>query len=157
MQVRFWGVRGSTPTPQKENMRYGGNTSCVEVRTASDEILILDGGTGIRLLGQKLDEEFKGRPIHGHIFLSHFHLDHIQGIPFFRPLYDSRNHFTFYYAERNEPVVDAVAGIMATPYFPVDMSNLPSARTHVSLAEGRIALATAQVDIRPLNHPQGSF
>lgn len=159
MHVRFWGVRGSTPTPQMENMRYGGNTSCIELRTASDEVLILDGGTGIRLLGKKLEDEFAGRPIRAHIFFSHFHLDHIQGIPFFGPLYNPKNHFTFYFAERLDAklMIDAVAGIMASPYFPVDMSNLPCGRNYVSLSEGRLKVADATIDVLPLNHPQGSF
>ena len=74
MRVRFWGVRGSTPTPQKENMGYGGNTSCVEIRSATNEILILDGGTGLRLLGKSLEQEFAGQAIRAHIFFSHFPL-----------------------------------------------------------------------------------
>jgi len=142
-----------------ENMRYGGNTSCIELRTDSPEVLILDGGTGIRLLGKKLEKEFSGRPIKGHIFFSHFHLDHIQGIPFFGPLYNSKNHFTFYFSKRQDAqlVLDAVSGIMASPYFPVDMSNLPCVRDYVSLAEGRLNVAGASIDVLPLNHPQGSF
>jgi len=159
MLARFWGVRGSTPTPQRENMRYGGNTSCIELRTDSAEVLILDGGTGIRLLGKKLEEEFGGRPIKGHIFFSHFHLDHIQGIPFFGPLYNPKNHFTFYFADRHDAqlVLDAISGIMASPYFPVDMSNLPCGRDYISLAEGRLNVANTTIDVLPLNHPQGSF
>jgi phosphoribosyl 1,2-cyclic phosphodiesterase len=159
MHARFWGVRGSTPTPQKENMRFGGNTSCVEVRTDSDEVIILDGGTGIRLLGAKLEKEFGGKPITAHIFFSHFHLDHIQGIPFFSPLYNPRNHFTFYFAERRDAqlMLDAVAGIMGSPYFPVDMSNLPCKRDYVLLVEGRLNVANMSIDVLSLNHPQGSY
>ena len=159
MRVRFWGVRGSTPTPQKENMGYGGNTSCVEIRTESGEILILDGGTGLRLLGNSLEREFNGSPIKAHLFFSHFHLDHIQGIPFFRPLYRSGNHFTFYFAGRNSaaPTMDALAGMMANPYFPVDMSNLPCSRNYVDLMEGTFSIADTKVQVMPLNHPQGCF
>ena len=80
MRVRFWGVRGSTPTPQKENMGYGGNTSCIEIRTDSNQLLIFDGGTGIRNLGNELVHEFGDKPISAHIFFSHFHLDHISGL-----------------------------------------------------------------------------
>src|SRR5437867_12239949 len=98
MRVRFWGVRGSTPTPQKENMEYGGNTSCIEIRTDTNQILIFDGGTGIRNLGNELQQEHGDKPISAHIFFSHFHLDHIQAVPFFRPLYSPRNQFTFYSA-----------------------------------------------------------
>ena len=157
MRVRFWGVRGSTPTPQKENMGYGGNTSCTEVRTDSNEILIFDGGTGIRLLGKQLEQEFDGKPIRAHIFFSHFHLDHIQGVPFFRPLYDARNHFTFYFAGRHDAnlVMDALAGMMANPYFPVDMSRLPCSRDYVDLVEGTFGVADTKILVLPLNHPQG--
>src|ERR1041384_2644395 len=118
MRVRFWGVRGSTPTPQRENMGFGGNTSCIEIRTDTDQILVFDGGTGLRLLGNELEKEHVEKPISAHIFLRHFLLDHIQGVPFFRPLYNARNHFTFYFAgRRNENLVmDALAGMMATPY-----------------------------------------
>jgi phosphoribosyl 1,2-cyclic phosphodiesterase len=159
MRVRFWGVRGSTPTPQKENMGFGGNTSCTEVRTSGNEILIFDGGTGIRLLGKQLEQEFCGKPIRAHIFFSHFHLDHIQGVPFFRPLYDARNHFTFYFAGRHDAnlVMDALAGMMANPYFPVDMSRLPCSRDYVDLAEGTFRVADTKILVLPLNHPQGCF
>jgi phosphoribosyl 1,2-cyclic phosphodiesterase len=83
MLIKFWGVRGSTPTPQPENMRYGGNTSCVEVRFG-EQIYIFDCGTGFRVLGQQLQSEFGERPFCAHVFVSHFHWDHIQGMPFFR-------------------------------------------------------------------------
>jgi phosphoribosyl 1,2-cyclic phosphodiesterase len=157
MRVRFWGVRGSTPTPLKENMGVGGNTSCTEIRTGDNEILIFDGGTGIRLLGKELEQEFGDRPIRAHIFFSHFHLDHIQGIPFFRPLYNANNHFTFYFGGRKEAnlVVDALAGMMANPYFPVDMSKLPCSREYVDLVEGTFDAANAKILVLPLNHPQG--
>lgn len=157
MRVRFWGVRGSTPTPQKENMAYGGNTSCIEIRTDSGEILIFDGGTGIRLLGNELQREFGQKTIRAHIFFSHFHLDHIQGVPFFRPLYNPDNHFTFYFAGRRDAnlVMDALAGMMANPYFPVDMSKLPCSREYVDLVEGTFTVADTKILVLPLNHPQG--
>lgn len=159
MRVRFWGVRGSTPTPQKENMNFGGNTSCIEVRTDNNDILIFDGGTGIRLLGKELEEEFGSKPIRAHIFFSHFHLDHIQGVPFFKPLYNPKNHFTFYFAGRRDAnlVMDALAGMMANPYFPVDMSNLPCQREYVDLVEGTFTVSDTRILVLPLNHPQGCF
>ena len=157
MRVRFWGVRGSTPTPQKDNLVYGGNTSCVEVRTDGNEILIFDGGTGIRLLGNALEQEFNGTGIRAHVFFSHFHIDHIQGLPFFTPLYSPSNHFTFYFAGRQDAnlVMDALAGIMANPYFPVDMSRLPCVRDYIDLVEGTFRVADAKILVKKLNHPQG--
>src|SRR5205807_6401457 len=86
MLVRFWGVRGSTPTPQPENMRYGGNTSCVEVRI-NEHLYVFDCGTGFRILGKHLIGS-ADPALAAHIFISHFHWDHIHGIPFFRPLYE---------------------------------------------------------------------
>jgi phosphoribosyl 1,2-cyclic phosphodiesterase len=138
-------------------MGYGGNTSCTEIRTDGNEILIFDGGTGIRLLGKELEKEFGSKPIRAHIFFSHFHLDHIQGIPFFRPLYNPKNHFTFYFAGRRDAnlVMDALAGMMANPYFPVDMSKLPCSREYVDLIEGTFTVADTRILVLPLNHPQG--
>jgi len=138
-------------------MGYGGNTSCIEVRTDSNQILVFDGGTGIRLLGDALEREFAGAPINAHILFSHFHLDHIQGIPFFRPLYDARNHFTFYFAGRREAnlVMDALRGMMANPYFPVDMSHLPCSLDYVDVLEGTFDVADTRILVLPLNHPQG--
>ena len=94
MLVRFWGVRGSTPTPQPENMRYGGNTSCVEVRI-NEHLYVFDCGTGFRILGKHLIGSAEPA-LAAHIFISHFHWDHIQGIPFFAPLYGAANTVTFH-------------------------------------------------------------
>src|SRR6478672_11964182 len=86
MQITFWGVRGSYPVPGAATVRYGGQTSCVESRTASGECLIVDAGTGMRALGNKLLREAQA-PMHHHVLLSHVHWDHIQGLPFFSPAY----------------------------------------------------------------------
>jgi phosphoribosyl 1,2-cyclic phosphodiesterase len=94
MLIRFWGVRGSTPTPQVENLRYGGNTSCVEVRI-DGQVYIFDCGTGFRNLGKQLSREHGKDPIRAHVFISHFHWDHIQGIPFFTPLYENPENYFF--------------------------------------------------------------
>ena len=112
MRIKFWGVRGSTPTPQPENMRYGGNTSCVEVRFG-DRIYIFDCGTGFRVLGQQLQSEFGEKPFSAHVFVSHFHWDHIQGMPFFRPLYaNAENRFLFQCSTRTRsPSTATVAPI----------------------------------------------
>ena len=91
--LTFWGTRGSIPSPGRDKSKYGGNTSCVEVQLPNNHLLILDGGTGIRELGNSLLSR-KGK-IRANIFLSHYHWDHIQGLPFFAPAYQSGNMLTF--------------------------------------------------------------
>ena len=155
MHIKFWGVRGSTPTPQMENMRYGGNTSCVEVRIGS-QIYILDCGTGLRNLGKQLSCEFSGQPLYAHVFLSHFHWDHIQGIPFFSPLYDSpENYLYFHSSSRTRGLQGALEQQMAEPYFPVEMNEMAAHRNFYDIEEGRIGFDDCTVETKWLNHPQG--
>jgi phosphoribosyl 1,2-cyclic phosphodiesterase len=155
MHVKFWGVRGSTPTPQLENMRYGGNTSCVEVRV-NGHIYVFDCGTGFRNLGKQLTQEFAGKPLYAHIFISHFHWDHIQGIPFFSPLYDSpENYFFFHSSSRTRGLQRALEEQMADPYFPVDMTEMAGHRHFYDIEEDRIAFDDCVIQSRWLNHPQG--
>ncbi len=155
MHVKFWGVRGSTPTPQLENMRYGGNTSCVEVRL-NGQTYIFDCGTGFRNLGKHLTQHSSGAPIHAHIFLSHFHWDHIQGIPFFAPLYDSaENHFLFHSSSRTRGLQRALEEQMADPYFPVNMTEMAAHRHFYDIEEGRVPFDDCVIQSKWLNHPQG--
>ena len=156
MKIKFWGVRGSTPTPEHRNGRYGGNTPCVEVRLANDTLIILDCGSGLRPLGKSLLREFGERPIRGYVFLTHFHWDHIQGIPFFQPLYESGNIFAFHAVKRGEQELKgALEGQITTPYFPVDMSVLQSTRTFYDRDYSPINVEGAVISAAPMNHPQG--
>jgi len=155
MQIKFWGVRGSTPTPQPENLRYGGNTSCVEVRIG-DRLYIFDCGTGFRILGKQLVSEFDGRPFHAHIFLSHFHWDHIQGIPFFWPLYNNKeNQFFFHSSNRARKLQTALEDQMSDPYFPVNMNEMKARRNFYDIEEGKLAFDNCVIQSKWLNHPQG--
>jgi phosphoribosyl 1,2-cyclic phosphodiesterase len=158
MRVRFWGVRGSTPTPQAENMRYGGNTSCVEVRVG-EQLYIFDCGTGFRVLGQQLRDEFgeKKLPLSAHVFVSHFHWDHIQGIPFFRPLYDrADSQFLFHCSSRTRSLKQVMDEQMASPYFPVNLSQMQAQQRFYDIDIGRLNLEDGvQIQTSWLNHPQG--
>ena len=117
MRIKFWGVRGSTPTPQPDNLRYGGNTSCVEVRLG-DNLYVFDCGTGLRSLGQQLQRDSQGKAVRAHIFVSHFHWDHIQGIPFFGPLYDNpENCFSFHSSSRSRTLKRVMEEQMAARIF----------------------------------------
>jgi len=155
MLVRFWGVRGSTPTPQSENLRYGGNTSCVEVRI-NGQIYILDCGTGFRNLGKQLQQEHNGNPLCAHIFLSHFHWDHIQGIPFFAPLYTHpTSKFFFHSSNRTRGLQRALEEQMSDPYFPVNMNEMAAHRQFFNIEEGKLEFDDCTVQTMWLNHPQG--
>ena len=153
--VRFWGVRGSTPTPQAENLRYGGNTSCVEVRVG-EHVYAFDCGTGFRNFGKHLQCEFKDRPISAHVFISHFHWDHIQGIPFFAPLYENREScFNFHSSNRLYGLQRVIEDQMLAPYFPVDMTKMAAQRRFYDLGEDRVAFDHCMIQSKWLNHPQG--
>jgi phosphoribosyl 1,2-cyclic phosphodiesterase len=153
MMVRLWGVRGSTPTPELGNGRYGGNTACVELRLDNNTLIIIDCGSGIRALGKSLIREFAGRTIQAHIFLTHFHWDHIQGIPSFVPFYNKDNTFFFYSPLcRAAELRRVIEGMMRRPYFPVAMA---AKRHFLRLGKTPININGAAITSALLHHPQG--
>ncbi len=154
LEVEFWGVRGSVSTPGEATVRYGGNTSCVEVR-AGNTRLIFDGGTGIRPLGQKLLAE---TPIQAHLFFSHSHWDHIQGFPFFRPAFLPENCFHIYgsIAPNGATIQQRLSDQMLHPNFPVPM-QIMQANLQFHDVEPRDVIAIGDdgvtVETAMLNHP----
>jgi phosphoribosyl 1,2-cyclic phosphodiesterase len=149
--VRFWGVRGTIPTPGPETCRYGGNTACVEVR-AGGELLILDAGTGIRKLGQALSGS--GVPIHGTLLISHAHWDHIHGLPFFAPAMTAGNRFRVYGSAGCGPHMRSIlAGQMESPYFPLSLDDLPDTLEFHELQHDSIDIGRVKVRTLPLHHP----
>ena len=168
LALKFWGVRGSSPTPVIENLNYGGNTPCVEVRLPDNEVLILDGGTGIRNLGDSLIKEFEGQKLDLKVFLTHFHWDHIQGIPFFQPLYKEENKITFYSfpfpetgANRRLGAVkgleETLKGQMTDPYFPITLDFLPAQKEYIEIEAEPIKIGPVTIHPFYLNHPGSSF
>lgn len=150
--VRFWGTRGSIATPGPSTTKYGGNTSCTEVR-CGDQLLILDAGTGIRVLGQSLLGEFKQNPIKGHIFIGHTHWDHIQGFPFFAPAFNPVNEFSVYSLHGAEkPLEKVFRGQMDSDYFPVRLSDMRANLQFCEL-EADVHLGEIKVSYVFLNHP----
>ncbi len=138
MLVRFWGVRGSIPVPEKEKLQVGGNTSCVEVEVHDKLRLILDMGTGIRLLGKKIVQEIKaGIEKENIILLSHTHWDHLQGFPFFDPIFMPNVHILLYGPSKaNRKLERVLSGQMEYDYWPVKFSQLPSHLDFNELSEG---------------------
>jgi len=159
-KLRFWGVRGSTPTVDRATLRYGGNTPCLELTTPGGTRFILDCGTGLRMLSNRWTADAGASRIDAHIFVTHYHWDHIQGIPFFAPLYSPQNKFHFYSFRSDFLGRDSLKRVfeaqMALPYFPVDLSAMSAARDFTELAGGdRLTVGDTSVTACWLNHPQG--
>src|SRR5665213_944541 len=153
MKVRFWGTRGSIATPGPETVHFGGNTSCVEVTTASGNRLILDCGTGARALAVELTAQGK-KASNSNILFGHTHWDHIQGFPFFSPAFVKGNSVAIYGPEGSRvPLRDVLAGQMEFTYFPVDLNELPAAITYHELTEGIHTIGGARVPSRATSSP----
>src|SRR5687768_8293480 len=156
MNVRFWGVRGSLPVPGAKTERYGGNTSCVEVRSAAGTRIIVDAGTGIRKLGKELmHAEFEAGKGKAHILISHTHWDHIQGLPFFAPLYQAGNQLKIYARKRDDLRLRPVlAGQAEAPFFPVPFDEARAAVEVCELPDGhKFEIGDVKVTTAQLNHP----
>ncbi len=160
-KLSFWGVRGSTPTVDPATWRYGGNTPCLELIAPDATRFILDCGTGLRMLGNRWTNGGSGVGCpQAHIFVTHYHWDHIQGLPFFAPLYSEQNHFEFYSFRSKFLGPDSLRQVMETqmalPYFPVDFSTMNARRGFRELDNGdTFSIGENKVITRWLNHPQG--
>ena len=153
MRVRFWGTRGSIATPGPDTIRFGGNTSCVEVTTNDGGCFILDCGTGARALGGALLANRKG-PLSVTILLSHTHWDHIQGFPFFAPLFVPGSQITVCGPEGcARSLREVLAGQMEFTYFPVEISQLPASITFRELGEGAHEMGGVRILAQYLHHP----
>ena len=152
-RIKFWGTRGSIAVPGPETLRYGGNTACVELR-ADGEIIVLDAGSGIRPLGIALDREFQARPIRLALLITHAHWDHIQGFPFFKPAYDSKNEIRIFgFDGAGATFREIMTEPMKSPFFPITMREL-SARTDINkLNEMKFSLGKLDIHAAFVNHP----
>lgn len=154
MKVKMWGVRGSIPSPGPRTVRYGGNTTCIEVRSDDDSLIILDAGTGIFPLAQTL---LACLPVTANIFITHTHWDHIQGLPFFVPLYIPGNKVRIHGAydivamEGIQKVMDVQ---LQYSYFPIREAELKAGIEYETLTVGEaVAIGDAQVTPVLMNHP----
>jgi phosphoribosyl 1,2-cyclic phosphodiesterase/CheY-like chemotaxis protein len=153
MKVKFWGTRGSIPTPGKDTNKYGGNTSCVEVRAEDGTTVILDCGSGLRCLGEDMGKRNYKEPLHAHILITHFHWDHIQGIPFFAPFSKATTEWDIYAPKGVEiSLEEALAGQMQSIYFPLKLSDFTSKIRYHQLVKGEFTIGSIKVKTHYLNH-----
>jgi phosphoribosyl 1,2-cyclic phosphodiesterase len=155
MTVRFWGTRGSIPTPGRRTEKYGGNTTCLEVRSG-DTLIVLDAGSGIRELGESWTREFPG-PIRASLLLTHLHWDHIQGFPFFAPAYQPGNSLAIYGEERaSGGIRELLGGQMQGDYFPTPLSAM-RAKLDFHATAPEFTVGGLRVRSCKLPHPGGSL
>lgn len=155
--VRFWGVRGSIATTGADTLRYGGNTTCLEMR-CGPHLLIFDAGTGIRLLGDALEAE--GEPVTADLFFTHTHIDHVVGFPFFSPFHDKRSRISLWEGHLGpQMTLGGVLGtLMAAPLFPVPLRGLERCMDYRKFTAGQVLEPRPGLTVRtcPLNHPNGA-
>jgi len=159
-KLSFWGVRGSTPTVDPATWRYGGNTPCLELIAPDGTQFILDCGTGLRMLGGRWSSPNVNPVAETHIFVTHYHWDHIQGMPFFAPMYSENNEFHFYSFRSKFLGRDSLRQVfeaqMAMPYFPIDLSAMNAKRKFKEVAGGEsFRVGENKISAKWLNHPQG--
>ena len=156
IKVKFWGVRGSIPTPGIKYVKYGGNTSCVELLLPDEQLFIFDAGTGIRELGNSFCNREK--QLKAHIFLSHFHWDHIQGLPFFMPSYIKGNEIVILGMETQEVKLDKIlSNQMESIYSPVKLQSLSADIKFHVLSEGNAVIDGVNIATVFINHPGQSM
>lgn len=158
MKVKFWGTRGSIAAPGPKTVKYGGNTTCIEVRGPEGELVILDAGTGIRELGMELA---RNMPLECYLLVTHTHWDHINGLPFFVPLFVPGNRIVIY----GPPDPITMSGVervlssqMAYPHFPVRVAELKSDIVYETVKEGgELEIGSLKISATVMNHPALTF
>jgi phosphoribosyl 1,2-cyclic phosphodiesterase len=151
MLIKCWGSRGSIPVSGVEYIKYGGDTTCLEIRTKSDDIIIVDAGTGIRRLGNSLMD--KNRYKYSLLF-THSHWDHLMGFPFFKPLYEKEAEFKMYRCPFHSKFVETILSrIMTPPSFPVRYSEISAKIEYVETSTGAFDIGSVTITPIPISHP----
>lgn len=155
LKIQFWGVRGSIPTPEKDKLRVGGNTPCVALQYASEPPVIIDAGTGLRVLGVHLSSSLR-EPFRASILFSHFHWDHIQGLPFFPFLYSEKAELDLYAGVAVDALRATLEGQMMEPYFPVPFAAARARRQYRQVERHGCEIGSLRIRPVHLNHPGGA-
>jgi phosphoribosyl 1,2-cyclic phosphodiesterase len=156
--LRVWGARGTIPTPGADHARCGGNTACLAMRLGANEHVVLDCGSGLREFGRSLAEPGNGERRVFHVLLSHYHFDHLEGLPYFQPLYDPRSEIEFYgFEPEGRSVRETLENLIRPPYFPVALAGVPSRLRFLRAGPEPLRVGAVTASSLPLNHPDGSL
>jgi phosphoribosyl 1,2-cyclic phosphodiesterase len=151
MIIKCWGSRGSIPVSGVEYIKYGGDTTCLEIRTKSDDIIIVDAGTGIRRLGNRLMDENRYKY---NLLFTHSHWDHLMGFPFFKPLYEEKAEFRMYRCPFHSKFVETILSrIMTPPSFPVRYSEISAKMEYIAASTGAFEIGSVSITPIPISHP----
>jgi len=156
MRIKVWGCRGSIPSPGGDTSKYGGNTTCIEVRLGDGSLVVIDAGSGIRNLGREITRQ--GGPELIHLLLTHAHWDHLQGFPFFLPAYQKRFTLQVWGGPRSASALRSYLRQQLTPpFFPVKFSQLGARIRFPAKPSSQIAIGGARIRAIPLTHPDGGY
>jgi phosphoribosyl 1,2-cyclic phosphodiesterase len=151
-ELTVYGARGSIPAPSRDRLRYGGNTTCFGLSLGDDHVLLIDAGTGLAFAGDLLR---RGPTVYD-VLITHYHMDHLLGLQSFRPFFDPVNTFTFFGMVPEQGTIEgAIGGVFASPWFPVQLPDIPCGRHYVELDGSPFTVADVEVTTTPLRHPQG--
>ena len=155
MVITIWGSRGSIPVSGKDYIKYSGDTTCIELRTSKDEIIIIDAGSGIRRLGNKILKEGKKA---FYLIFTHFHWDHIIGFPFFKPLFYTSTRISIYGCPNNQRTLEeTLSNTITDPYFPVEYRDIPSSLSFTNICNKPFKLGSLDIETISLSHPNGGL
>ena len=156
MRIKIWGCRGSIPSPGADTSRYGGNTTCVEMRLADGSLVIIDAGSGIRNLGRELVRQKNPQRIH--LLLTHAHWDHLQGFPFFLPAFQAACTIQVWGGPRPAGELRRfLQHQLEPPYFPVKFTSLPASIRFTRQSDSELRLGDTRIEAIPLTHPNGGY
>ena len=155
MKIRCWGARGSIPVSGAEYVTYGGDTTCIEIRSQGDDVIVIDAGSGIRRLGSLLIQEKRDQIS---MIFTHAHWDHILGFPFFKPAYRKGTAIhLFGCAQAQESIQEMISRTMEAPYFPVNFQDLQADFSYHEPCESGFSISTMTITPIPLSHPNQGF